>query len=76
MTLSDLVRAARESRGWSKSELARQAKVDRALVSRIEEGERTGSVETVVAVAKALDIDLNALKGERGLDDLPTSATG
>lgn len=57
-----LIRDAREKRGWSRSELSRQSNVDRALVTRIEDGERTGSVDTVVAIAKVLDIDLNLLK--------------
>lgn len=66
-----LIEAAREERGWSIAELARRTGVSRSLVSRIESGLMSGSLDTVVAIAKQLDIDLNLLKGV-GLEDEPT----
>lgn len=66
-----LLRASREKRGWSISKVARMAGVDRPMVSRIESGRMTGSVETIVAIAKVLDVDLNLLKD--GLDPAPAS---
>ncbi len=63
--LSRLIREAREGRDWTISEVSRQSRCERAMVSRIESGELTGSVETLVALAVVLDIDLNELKGPR-----------
>lgn len=70
-SVGSLVQAAREKRGWSLAELARRSGVSRSLVSRIESGRMSGSLETVVGIAGVLDIDLNLLKGA-GLEDEPT----
>lgn len=68
----ELIRTARESREWSKGELSRRSGVDRPMISRIEAGQKTGSVSTIVALFGALGIDLNLLKDETSLDDSPT----
>lgn len=57
MTLGSLIKSARESQGWTITELARRAEVDQALVSRIESGQRTGSPATLHRLALALDLD-------------------
>lgn len=55
--LGDLIRQAREARGWTLTELARRSEVDHALVSRIESGQRTGSPTTLHRLATALGLD-------------------
>lgn len=57
MTLGTLIRSARESHGWTITELARRAEVDQALVSRIESGQRTGSPATLHRLAVTLSLD-------------------
>lgn len=52
------VRAIREKRGWSQSELARRARVTPATVSRIESGARGGDIETLALIALALGVAL------------------
>lgn len=69
-SLAELITSARESKGWTISELARQAEVDRAFVSRIEAGQLRGSAETQVRLARALDLDLGTvLAAAAGLPD-------
>lgn len=59
--LGRMLQAAREAKGWSIAELARNVGRDRAMLSRIESGRGrrrlTGSHETLCALAKALDLD-------------------
>jgi transcriptional regulator with XRE-family HTH domain len=73
----ELIRRAREELGWSIAALARAAGVDRPMVSRIERGQMTGSLETVTALFRALSLDMNLLlkaplPDELSLSDAPT----
>lgn len=58
MSLGDLIRSARERKGWSISELARRAGLDRSMLSRIEAGQIRGSASTQLKLALALDLPL------------------
>lgn len=55
------VRAWREHRKLTQDSLARAAKISTAFLSQIEGGKRTGSVETLRAIAKALDVPMDVL---------------
>lgn len=55
------VRELRESRGLSLSELARRAAVGKATLSGLEGGTRNPTLDTLNAVAAALDLPLTAL---------------
>ncbi|WP_214401318.1 XRE family transcriptional regulator [Pseudonocardia lacus] len=57
------VRALREERGISLSELARRASVGKATLSGLETGTRNPTLETLQAVAAALAVPLTALLG-------------
>jgi transcriptional regulator with XRE-family HTH domain len=57
------VRALRERRGLSLSELARRAAVGKATLSGLESGTRNPTLDTLHAVAAALDLPLTALLG-------------
>lgn len=61
--IANRVQVLREMKGWSQNELERQAGVARGSVSRIESGERGRwlMVETVLALANALDVDVGWL---------------
>ncbi len=56
-----LIRAARALRGWSQSDLARAARVNRSTVVRLETG-RPVSGAVRVAVAAVLGVDLLTAK--------------
>jgi DNA-binding Xre family transcriptional regulator len=55
------VRVWREHRGHSLRQLAEHAGVGIGYLSQIENGERTGTVETLKKIAAALDVDLDDL---------------
>lgn len=53
------LRAARESRGLSASQVAAKAKMNKAIVSRLESGVQDNpTLETLARYAKALDMEL------------------
>lgn len=47
----------RESRGWSQSELARRAHLNRAVINNIENGRAFAGQKTISALAKAFGMD-------------------
>lgn len=51
------VRDLRLERGWSQPELARRSTLSNAMVSMVERGERTPSLEALSALAGALEVD-------------------
>jgi len=51
----------REHRGLTQQELANRAKISKPYLSQIETGKRQGTVETVAAIARSLEIPLDAL---------------
>lgn len=51
---ADTVRTARETKGWSRPELGRQAGVDRRTVWALETGRRDGAAETRRKLLRAL----------------------
>ena len=55
------VKLWREYRGLTQQELAAQAGISKPYLSQIETGKRQGTVETLGAVARALDIPLDVL---------------
>lgn len=57
------IRAAREARGMSMSELARAARLSPGAVSRIEHGEREPGSGTLAAIARALGVEPGELMG-------------
>lgn len=50
----EALRVIRERTGLSKAELADRAGIDRTLVTRLENGERTGTPSVIVKLATAL----------------------
>lgn len=62
MLLGQRITAARQAKGWSRSDLARRAQVDPSYVTRIERAEYgRPSVDKVTAIATALGIRVTDL---------------
>jgi transcriptional regulator with XRE-family HTH domain len=64
MHIGERLRRARERRGWNQRELARNAHVDHAWVSRLESGEKQNvSLDVARRLALALGISTDYLAG-------------
>jgi DNA-binding XRE family transcriptional regulator len=55
------VRLWREHRGLTQQELAKRIGTSKPYLSQIENGKRKGTVETLKAIARALDVPLDVL---------------
>jgi putative transcriptional regulator len=66
------VRSLRAERNWSQPELARRSSLSNAMVSMVERGERTPSLEALAALAGALEVDPATLLSTD--DDAPHQA--
>ncbi|MGW4736789.1 helix-turn-helix domain-containing protein [Nocardia xishanensis] len=53
------IRAAREARGWSQTELANRAGMRQHAVSRLEAGDVVPTITTLERIAAALDTELS-----------------
>jgi transcriptional regulator with XRE-family HTH domain len=62
-TIGTRIKALRETNGWSQIELASRAGIDRKTVNRIENGHFSPSIDTLVALGKALDTTTDSLIG-------------
>lgn len=63
------IRVWREHRGLSQSELAAKAGISPSYLSQLESGKRDGTMEVLSAVAASLDVTLDDLVGNEGIDD-------
>ncbi|MER6949119.1 XRE family transcriptional regulator [Nonomuraea sp. NPDC000554] len=66
------IRALRVAQGWSLEELATRAHLSQSTLSRIENGQRRLALDSLVAIARALDTSLDQLV-ETATDDVVTS---
>ena len=55
------VRVYREYRGLTQEQVAEKSGISRAYLAEIEIGRKRGSVETLKAIAEALDVDLTTI---------------
>jgi transcriptional regulator with XRE-family HTH domain len=62
------VRALRRSRGLTQAELAERAERSNEAISGLERGKYVPSLDTAVAVARALNVPLAELVGEQSTD--------
>jgi ribosome-binding protein aMBF1 (putative translation factor) len=60
-TLGQLIRQAREARGWSQAELAKRAKLTQAYLSYLEADERQPSLSIAARLSRQLAIPLDEL---------------
>lgn len=64
MNVGEVIKRAREQRGWTQNKLARQAGVAQSLISRLEAGQRVRpSAQLLQPIAVALDLTLEDLLG-------------
>lgn len=55
------IRALRRAKGWSQQLLADHAELERAHLSRLEEGKREPGLRVLDRIARALDVELEDL---------------
>jgi len=55
--LGQRIRKARAAKGWNQRQLAEAAKIDKAVISRVESGSREPSLPTLHKLRDALAID-------------------
>jgi transcriptional regulator with XRE-family HTH domain len=70
------LRRLRVARRWSLSELAGATGIGKATVSAIENGRANPTVDTLAALADALEVELAALLEETPADDLTVVRSG
>lgn len=77
MSPADLIKAAREARGWSQAELARRVGVSQPTIQGIESG-ATRDSRHIIRVAQALGLDITAVIPDAPPDiqSLPLFAAG
>lgn len=61
LRFGQVIRRAREARGWSQEALAGQADLNRSYLGEIERGDVVPSLNTMAKLAGALDIKLSEL---------------
>ena len=62
--LPQRLKTARIAKGLSQKELAKLADADQTTISRLENGSRGASTETLTAIARVLDMTLSDLVGD------------
>jgi transcriptional regulator with XRE-family HTH domain len=68
--LGQRIRQARERKGWSQRELARQAQVRQAIISELETGKKTDTIGIILKrLARALGVSVDFLLGTFEDDD-------
>lgn len=76
------LRSYRQALGWSLDELAERSHLSPSTISRVETGKRTLSLDVLAPLARALQIDVNALLDAGDGDDdvvirpLPSTSPG
>lgn len=55
------IRALRRAKGWSQQLLADHAELERAHLSRLEEGKREAGLRVLERIARALDVEVEDL---------------
>jgi len=61
LTLARNIVRLRKERGWRQGDLAREANISQATLSRIEGGVKDAHVSTLVRLARALDVSCDVL---------------
>ncbi len=67
-TARQRLRSLRVARGWTIDELARRAHIGASTISRIETGHRRITLDHLVTLARALEIDLDELLADEASD--------
>lgn len=70
MTLGDFLKARREEKGYTIEALSKKTGISGGQISRLENNEQKPRFETIIDLAKALDMDLNELAAKTGTSPL------
>lgn len=62
--LGEAIRAERQKVGFSQEKLAERASLSTVFISRVERGKESPSVDSLVKIARALDVRVSALVKE------------
>jgi ribosome-binding protein aMBF1 (putative translation factor) len=63
MTVSDIIRRAREKAGWTRAELSQKVGIDPSAISRLENGERLPGTEVSDSLERLLKLRKGTLSG-------------
>ena len=69
-TVRARLRSLRRTLGWSLDDLAQRSHLSASTISRIETGKRTISLDVLIALADALEVDVNSLVDVHEDDDI------
>jgi len=69
MTIGEKIKHCRESMGMSQGKLAKTSGLAQSSISYIESGNKRPNIETISALAKALDVPLSFLIDNEQIDD-------
>lgn len=69
MSISEKIKHARESMGYSQSQLAKISGLAQSSISYIESGNKKPNIETVSILAKALDLPVSYLLDNQTIGD-------
>lgn len=75
LSFPDWLRSQLEERDWRQADLARRARIDTGLLSRIISGERLPSREVCVSISRAMDIPEQEVYRRAGLLSEKTALT-
>jgi transcriptional regulator with XRE-family HTH domain len=67
--LGKRLKDARRAKGWTQQELAERTGLTAAFLSYLENGSRSGSLESLVKLAEALSLEPESLMGGKGLKE-------
>ena len=76
MVISDRLRAIREQKELSQGDIERRTGLKRCYVSRVENGHTVPSIETLVKLARALEVPMSQLFYDGEQPDVPFLAKG
>ena len=66
------IRSLRQRKGWTVAALADKVRLDKGYLSRLERGEKSPSVGTLLKIAEALGVQIGHLFGETTVDEAIT----
>lgn len=69
-TVRDRLRALRQTMGWSLDDLAERSHLSASTISRIETGKRSISLDVLLALADAMQVEVDSLLDIRREDDV------
>jgi len=73
--LAKRIKDARKAKGYTQSKLAEKIDVSTNTIAKLETSYTTVSLKTLLAIANALDVDINFLLGNTPIEGKPVDET-